>query len=61
MAYFKLKGTATINGSCKKPFEVVVESNDSNFTTFSDRKVEAVKKLYPSWEAICVDFWEKIS
>ncbi|MBD5332396.1 MAG: hypothetical protein HDR97_01410 [Bacteroides sp.] len=61
MAYFKLKGKATIDGSVQKPFEVVVESNDPNFSSYSSKMEGAVQNLYPSWKSIRVESWNKIS
>lgn len=60
MALYKLVGRADRDGACGKPFEVIVESNDSNFEAFSSKKEAAIKAIHPDWKAIIVNSWTKL-
>lgn len=60
MAQFKLKGRATINGAVGKSFEVIVSSDDSNFSSFSSRQAAAVQAIHPDWKSINVDYCTKL-
>lgn len=60
MAYYTLKGRANYDGAVGRRFEVTVESNDSNFTTYSKKMEDAVKALHPDWTSIIVEIGQRI-
>ena len=54
---YVIKGHANYNGACQKNFEVVAPLET---TQGGQHKIDAVKKLHPDWEAICVDSWKEL-
>ena len=54
---YRLKGHANYDDVIHKKFEVVVPLES---TQFGWTKIEAIQKVHPDWEAICVDSWEEL-
>ena len=54
---FLIRGTATINGACFKPFEVVVPLENPHGSWY---KLEAIQKIHPEWESVNVTSWEEV-
>jgi hypothetical protein len=54
---YLLKGHANYDNVIHKKFEVVVPLES---TQFGWTKIEAIQKIHPDWEAICVDSWEEL-
>ncbi len=60
MALWRVKGHANYAGACHKSFDIVVESFDDHFATFSALQEKAILAKYPDWKCINVESWEKL-